>query len=106
MRPERLHRIARDLVALDPADGLLDVVVEILHADGGAVHADLGQRGEPGLVDLVGVDLDGEFGALGQRHRLGDRSGKRRASWSGCSKVGVPPPQWRRAILRPWAGSP
>jgi hypothetical protein len=77
MGPERLDRVARDLVALDPADGLLDVVVEILHADGGAVHADLGQRGEAGLVDLVGVDLDGKLGALGQRHRLGDRSGKR-----------------------------
>jgi hypothetical protein len=63
MGPEGLDRVARDLVALDPADRLLDVFVEILHPDRGAVHADLGQRGEAGLVDFVGVDLDGELGA-------------------------------------------
>jgi hypothetical protein len=82
MRPERLDRVARDLVALDPADRLLDVVVEILDPDGGAVHADLASAVEAGFVDLVGVDLDGELGVVGQRHRVGDGVGESRI-WSG-----------------------
>jgi hypothetical protein len=72
VRAERLDGVARDLVGLDAADDLLDVVVEILHPDGGAVHAQPGQRGQPGFVDLVGVDLDGELGPVGQWHGVGD----------------------------------
>ena len=73
---DRLDGGAGFLVALGPADGVLDLGVEILHADGGAVHARCGQRVKARLVDLVGVDLHRKLGAFGQRRHGEDRFGQ------------------------------
>ena len=65
--------VAGDFVALVPADAGLDRGVEVLHADGGAVHARPGKGVEAGGVDFVRVDLDGEFVTGGEGRDIADR---------------------------------
>ncbi|MPL74108.1 hypothetical protein SDC9_19918 [bioreactor metagenome] len=63
----------RHLVALLAADHLLDLRVEILHPDRGAVEPAFRERIHPRGVDLVRVDLDRELGTLAHRHGVEDR---------------------------------
>ena len=81
-RAQPFDGVARDLIGLDAPDDLLDVGVEILHPDGGAVHPRSRQRVDAGGVDLVRVDLDREFGirrkAEGLMQRLGQITHHRR----------------------------
>jgi hypothetical protein len=69
MRAQGVDRGLGDLEALRAADGLLNDLVEVLHADAGAVHPHLGQRVQPCLVNLARVDLDRELGVVGHRNR-------------------------------------
>ena len=68
--PDHLDRLAGHVVALRPPDGLLDLLVEILHPDRGAVHAAGGQHVEPLAIQFVGVDLDRELGVVDEIRHL------------------------------------
>ena len=102
---QRFDRGAGHLVALDTSDDLLDVRIEILHPDRGAVHARLGQRGDARLVDLVRVDLDRELGVRregeGFLHRgPTTRSSGRATKASACRHPSEGAPQSTPAGIR------
>ena len=93
---DHLGDVAGQLIALFAPDGLLDLGVEILHPDRGAVHPRCGQRIQPGVVNLVRVDLDRELARprpSGPTAKIASASAR---IMSGGSMVGVPPPQCRR----------
>ena len=54
--------------ALYATDGLLDFIVKILHANGGAVHPSGGERIKACAVDFIGVDFYREF-IIGRKRR-------------------------------------
>jgi hypothetical protein len=70
------RNIARQGIALLAPDGLLDQGVKVLHPDRSAVHPRRRQRVQPGIVNLVRVDLDREFAVLGHRGHGKDRLGQ------------------------------
>src|SRR5690606_33374660 len=61
LRTGRIDDHRRFLGRLDAIDGLLDLAVEVLHADAHAVEAEFGQHRHRFRIDLARVDLDRVF---------------------------------------------
>ena len=68
MGTDHIDRATGGFKALDTTDGLLDFIVKILHANGGAVHPCGGERIKACAVDFIGIDFDGEF-IIGRKRR-------------------------------------
>ena len=97
-RTDHVDRLFGDIKALDPADRLLDLVVEVLDPDRRAIHPRCGQRIKAGLVDLVGINLDREFISLGERRNRSN--GLRQIGHHGCrqqSRCAATPMQTRQS---------
>ena len=75
-RADAFGDVAGQVIALLAPDGLLDLGVEVLHPDRGAVHPRRGQRIQPGIVDLVRVDLDRKLAIRRHRRDSKDRPGQ------------------------------
>ncbi len=64
------------LIALRAADGFLNLRVEILNSDRGAVHPRRRQRVQPRIVQFVRVDLDRELRICRQWRHIENRRGQ------------------------------
>ncbi len=71
--PQRLRRLGGHPVILRPADRLLHVRIEVLHAEARPGGADRGERLDRAAVEAAGVDLEGDLCVGGEAEGAGER---------------------------------
>ncbi len=69
---EPLDGLAVDLVGLVPVDGALDLGIGILHAERGAVGADIAERLDVFAREAARIDLDAELAVVCEREMSAD----------------------------------
>ena len=95
----KVHRAGHGLEGLYPADQLLHMRIEILHAEAHARDA-TGREGlDKFLVDIARVKLDRDFG-VGREGEAATQGVGQREQPRGPEHQGVPPPQWAWITLR------